>query len=160
MVFGATYMNVTNDKKLFKQVNHFTPPVMSMFFIISGMNLNVTALRTAGIIGSQLFPDSLLENMRELISAAPSQGMPVVMKRYIGLALIPTGRRCHRACIPWTEMLPAEIGSLLLTIILSSSVLYELIGPACAKMSFFLSGTIKREVIKSVEDYQPAHAVK
>ena len=48
-----------------------------------------------------------------------------------------------------------QISGVSLTIILgSSSVLYELIGPACAKMPpFFLSGTIKREVIKSVEDY-------
>ena len=160
MVFGATYMNVTNDKKLFKQVNHFTPPVMSMFFIISGMNLNVTALRTAGIIGVSYFFIRIVGKYAGAYIGCSMTGMPVTMKRYIGLALIPQAGVAIGLAFLGQRMLPAEIGSLLLTIILSSSVLYELIGPACAKMSFFLSGTIKREVIQSVEDYQPAHAVK
>ena len=46
----------------------------------------------------------------------------------------------------------------MLTIILSSSVLYELIGPACAKMSFFLSGTIKTEDREKVEKYKSKEA--
>ena len=42
-------------------------------------------------------------------------------------------------------MLPAETGNLLLTIILSSSVLYEMVGPVSAKTALFLSGSISRE---------------
>ena len=53
------------------------------------------------------------------------------------------------------SLLRTQIGDLLLTIILASSVLYELVGPACAKASFFLSGAIKQEVIDSVNRYQP-----
>ncbi|MEG2939486.1 MAG: cation:proton antiporter, partial [Oscillospiraceae bacterium] len=40
------------------------------------------------------------------------------------------------------RILPPDIGSLLLTIILSSSVLYELIGPVSAKAALRLSGVI------------------
>ena len=36
---------------------------------------------------------------------------------------------------------------MLLTIILSSSVLYELIGPACAKAALFRSGAIDKEAL-------------
>lgn len=160
MVFGATYMNVTNDKKLFKQVNHFTPPVMSMFLIISGMNLNVTALKTAGIIGVSYFLIRIVGKYAGAYIGCSLTGMPAIMKRYIGLALIPQAGVAIGLAFLGQRMLPADIGSLLLTIILSSSVLYELVGPACAKMSFFLSGTIKREVIQSAEDYKPAHAIK
>ena len=42
-------------------------------------------------------------------------------------------------------MLPPQTGALLSTIILSSGVLYEIVGPACAKLSLFLSGTVQRE---------------
>ena len=58
------------------------------------------------------------------------------------------------------RLLPGEIGHTLLTIILSSSVLYELVGPACAKASFFLSGAIKRDVIESVNRYEPPQLTK
>lgn len=160
MVFGATYMNVTNDKKLFKQVNRFTPPVMSMFFIISGMNLDVTALKTAGLIGASYFLIRIVGKYAGAYLGCAITGMPEATKRYIGLALIPQAGVAIGLAFLGQRLLPPDIGSLMLTIILSSSVLYELVGPACAKMSFFLSGTIKREVIQSVEDYQPAHAVK
>lgn len=39
----------------------------------------------------------------------------------------------------WARTLGGSAGTALETIILSSSVLYELIGPACAKLSLYLS---------------------
>lgn len=160
MVFGATYMNVADDKKLFKQINRFTPPVMSMFFIISGMNLDVTAIQTAGVIGISYFLIRIVGKYAGAYAGCALTGMPQNIKRYIGLALIPQAGVAIGLAFLGERLLPPDIGSLLLTIILSSSVLYELVGPACAKMSFFLSGTIKREVIESVEKYKPAGAVK
>jgi Kef-type K+ transport system membrane component KefB len=85
-------------------------------------------------------------------------GMPVSMKRYIGLALIPQAGVAIGLAFLGQRLLPPEIGNLMLTIILSSSVLYELIGPACAKMSFFLSGTIKTEDREKVEKYKSKEA--
>ena len=43
------------------------------------------------------------------------------------------------------------MGSALETIILSSSVLYELIGPACAKLSLYLSGSFSNEIEEVVD---------
>ena len=71
--------------------------------------------------------------------------MPASHRNYMGLALIPQAGVAIGLAFLGQRLLPAEIGNLLLTIILSSSVLYELVGPASAKLSFFLSGTIKRE---------------
>ena len=42
-------------------------------------------------------------------------------------------------------MLPPEMGTLLSTIILSSAVLYEMIGPASAKASMVLAGVISKK---------------
>ena len=42
------------------------------------------------------------------------------------------------------RLLPESLGSLLSTIILSSAVLYEMVGPACAKASLRLSHTIAK----------------
>ncbi len=86
--------------------------------------------------------------------------MPVNIKKYMGLALIPQAGVAIGLAFLGQRLLAPEIGDLLLTIILASSVLYELVGPACAKASFFLSGAIKREVIESVNRYQPARMKK
>ena len=55
MVMGTVYINVIADKDLFKQVNHFSPPIMLLFFVLSGMRLNVPMLATAGMIGVGYF---------------------------------------------------------------------------------------------------------
>lgn len=46
-------------------------------------------------------------------------------------------------------MLPAAEGTMLATIILSSAVLYELTGPACAKLALLRSGAIPHPATRS-----------
>lgn len=160
MVFGAVYMNLTDDRKLFKQINRFTPPIMSMFFIISGMNLELGAIKTAGVIGLSYFFIRIIGKYAGVYWGSMVTGMPVNIKKYMGLALIPQAGVAIGLAFLGQRLLPPEIGNLLLTIILASSVLYELVGPACAKMSFFLSGAIKREIVESVKQYQPTQMEK
>ncbi len=160
MVFGAVYMNLTDDRKLFKQINRFTPPIMSMFFIISGMNLDLGAIPTAGVIGLTYFLIRIMGKYAGVYLGCIVTAMPVNIKKYMGLALIPQAGVAIGLAFLGQRLLAPEIGDLLLTIILASSVLYELVGPACAKASFFLSGAIKREVIESVNRYQPAQMKK
>ena len=51
MVFGTVYMNTTGDEFLFDQIDSFTPPIMLLFFVISGARLNVGLLASFGIVG-------------------------------------------------------------------------------------------------------------
>ena len=55
MVMGAVYINASGNKKVFKQVNAFTPPIQMLFFVLSGMRLDLTALAAAGVIGVVYF---------------------------------------------------------------------------------------------------------
>ncbi len=160
MVFGAVYMNLTDDRKLFKQINRFTPPIMSMFFIISGMNLDLGAIHTAGVVGLSYFFIRIAGKYAGVYLGCAVTKMPVNIKKYMGLALIPQAGVAIGLAFLGQRLLPEEMGDVLLTIILSSSVLYELVGPACAKASFFLSGSIKRETIESVNRYQPPQLKK
>lgn len=155
MVFGAVYMNLTDDRKLFKQINRFTPPIMSMFFIISGMNLDLGAIRTAGVVGLAYFFIRIVGKYAGVYAGCVVTGMPVNIRKYMGLALIPQAGVAIGLAFLGQRLLAPEMGDLLLTIILASSVLYELVGPACAKMSFFLAGAVRRDVIESVNQYQP-----
>ena len=68
--------------------------------------------------------------------------MPI--RRYLGLALIPQAGVSIGLALLGQRILPAESGALLSTIILSSGVLYEMIGPACAKAAIFLSGSVPK----------------
>ena len=52
MVFGAVHANVSKGETLFKKVDRFTPPILTVFFVVSGMRLEVPALASAGVMKS------------------------------------------------------------------------------------------------------------
>lgn len=143
MVFGATYINLTEDKKLFRQINNFTPPVMSLFFIVSGMNLDVKALAHVGVIGVAYFVIRIIGKYLGTYVSCQMLGKDEKMRNYMGLALIPQAGVAIGLAFLGQRLLPEETGTLMLTIILSSSVLYEMIGPISAKLALIFSGSIK-----------------
>lgn len=145
MVFGAFYINLTEDKKLFRQINSFTPPVMSIFFIVSGMNLDIGALSTVGAIGVCYFVIRIIGKYLGTYISCMAMKTSREIRNYMGFALIPQAGVAIGLAFLAQRMLPAETGNLLLTIILSSSVLYEMVGPVSAKTALFLSGSISRE---------------
>lgn len=142
MVFGAVYINLTRDKKLFRQINNFTPPIMSIFFIVSGMNLDLTALTTVGAIGVAYFLIRIAGKYLGTYLSCQLMGTSKEIRNYMGLALIPQAGVAIGLAFLGQRILPSETGDLMLAIILSSSVLYEMIGPISAKAALFLSGSI------------------
>ena len=155
MVFGAAYINLTRDKKLFRQINNFTPPVMSIFFIVSGMNLNVNALGTVGVIGVAYFLIRIGGKYLGNYFSCVAMGTSREIRKYMGLALIPQAGVAIGLAFLGQRLLPPETGNLMLTIILSSSVLYEMVGPISAKAALFLSGSIAFKKTRDKEDTEP-----
>ena len=61
------------------------------------------------------------------------------VRNYLGLALIPQAGVAIGLAALGARILGGDMGNALQTIILASSVLYELIGPGCAKLALYLS---------------------
>ena len=55
MALGVTYINAGGRESLFTQIDGFSPPILTMFFVLSGMRLNLGMLAGAGIIGVAYF---------------------------------------------------------------------------------------------------------
>ena len=145
MVFGATYINYTKDNYLYKQLTKFTPPIMSLFFVLSGMNLNFSSLKLVGLIGVVYTIVRIIgKYVGSFIGCAVSK-TPKNHKKFLGMALVPQAGVAIGLAFLAQRILPADLGQTILTIILSSSVLYELVGPASAKASLVLSGSIPKD---------------
>ena len=142
MAFGAAYVNISGNQDLFRSVNGFTPPILLMFFVLSGMSLDLPSLKVAGVIGIGYFLIRIIGKSLGAYVGASLVHAPAATRKYLGLALIPQAGVSIGLAALGQRILPENLGTLLSTIILSSAVLYELIGPASAKASLFLSGTI------------------
>ncbi len=160
MSMGTLYINLTNDDKLFKQLNYFSPPFLLMFFVRSGMSFDLEALvNTSGSIGSSpLILIGVLYFIIRIIGkyfgaffGCLVAKKPKETRNYLGMALIPQAGVAIGLAALGARTLGGETGNALETIILASSVLYELIGPASAKLSLYLSKSYSTKLEDLVE---------
>ncbi|OLA09787.1 MAG: hypothetical protein BHW12_03505 [Coprobacillus sp. 28_7] len=133
---------------MFKQLNYFSPPILLLFFVRSGINFNLDSLfKPSGSIGTvSLILIGIIYFIVRIIGKYAGAFLgcwqvkkPKEVRNYLGLALIPQAGVAIGLAALGARTLGGEQGSALETIILASSVLYELIGPACAKLSLYLS---------------------
>lgn len=148
MVFGATYINTTHDKELYAEINYFTPPVLSLFFVLSGINLDVSALFTLGIVGVTYFLIRIIGKYLGAYLGCKLTGTDKSIRNNLGLALVPQAGVAIGLAFLGQRMLPPEIGNRMMTIILASSVLYELVGPISAKTALIRAGAIDPEQLE------------
>lgn len=145
MVFGATYINFTKDEKLFKYIDHFTPPIMLLFFVMSGMNMDLSSFATVGIVGVVYFLVRIVGKYGGAYLGCLLTKKDAKVKNYLGFALIPQAGVAIGLAFMGERMLPEGVGSTFLSIILCSSVLYEMAGPVLAKFALFKSGAITKD---------------
>lgn len=160
MSMGMVYINITGDDKLFKQLNYFSPPILLLFFVRSGLTFKLDTLIGSSVsVGAvPLLVVGILYFLVRILGkyGGAFLGCLLVKKKkevrnFLGLALIPQAGVAIGLAALGARTLGGETGSALQTIILASSVLYELIGPACAKLSLYLSKSYSDEL----EDLTP-----
>lgn len=160
MAMGTVYINITDDDKLFKQLNYFSPPVLLLFFVRSGLSFDLNALiKPSGaiggvpliVIGVLYFIVRIIGKYAGAFIGCLVTGKPKRTRNYFGLALIPQAGVAIGLAAVGARTLGGDAGNALQTVILASSVLYELIGPACAKLALYLSHSYSNKL----EDIAP-----
>ena len=175
MSMGTVYINITDDDKLFKQLNYFSPPLLLLFFVRSGLNFKLDVLVNSSgsigttplsVIGILYFFFPIVGIYAGSFLGCLAVGKPKETRNYLGLALIPQAGVAIGLAALGARTLGGDDGVALNTIILASSVLYELIGPACAKLALYLSHSYSTKledlapVETTTETGQPKTAVE
>jgi len=157
MAMGMVYINTTDDERLFRQLNYFSPPILLLFFFRSGLSFDLAALvnqsQSVGtvplvVVGVTYFLVRIIGKYLGAWSGCRLTGKSPKVRNYLGLALIPQAGVAIGLAALGARAIGGEMGHALDTIILSSSVLYELIGPGAAKLSLYLSGSYSNELEK------------
>ena len=150
MSMAMVYINTTDDSRLFKQLNYFSPPILLLFFVRSGLNFDLGAIvgvsdSAGGVslltVGVAYFFTRIVGKYGGAFLGCLLARKDKSVRNYLGLALIPQAGVAIGLAAMGARTLGGSMGQALETIILASSVLYELIGPACAKLSLYLSGS-------------------
>ena len=155
MAMGMVYINTTEDERMFRQLNYFSPPILLLFFFRSGLSFDLGSLfnqsESVGavpllVVGVIYFLVRILGKYIGAWSGCRLAGKSPKVRNFLGLALIPQAGVAIGLAALGARELGGEMGHALETIILSSSVLYELIGPGAAKLSLWLSGSYSNDL--------------
>ncbi len=144
MVFGAVLVNLSNkNKKIFNVLDPLTPPLFALFFVLAGMELNVSVL-TEGLVvfyGIIYIVVRFGGKMLGVYCAGRLTKAPAKVRKYLGLCLFPqAGVAIGLVLFVKTSpvlanAVPAvkESLDLILNIVLVSVFLNELIGPSISR---------------------------
>ena len=158
MMIGCIYTNMCKDSgKTLDVMDRFTSPIYLMFFVISGASLDLTiffnksGLLVLAVAGTYLIFRVVGKWSGAFTGASIAKCEPKI-KKYLGFALIPqAGVAIGLATTASTLFSASEnettkvAGALIIAIILTSTLVYELIGPMVSKFALKKAGEIQEE---------------
>ena len=143
---GMTIVNLypQDNKPVFDHIKSINLPVYILFFVIAGINLHIGLLVSIGTIGTiYIICRALGLISGSYISALASKADRVIRNNLgfgilsqagvaIGLSLIASNKL--------TELGHPEIGSIVVTTVAATTVVFEIIGPLSARFAITRAG--------------------
>ena len=153
MMAGAMYVNLTkNNSRTYDVLDRFTSPIYMMFFVLSGASLNLkmlfggSGLLVLGIAAAYIVFRVIGKYLGAFTGASITHCSKNV-RNYLGLTLVPQagvaiGLATTASTLFAANPSTADIASLILAIILTSTLIYELFGPMVSKFALTKAGDI------------------
>lgn len=153
MMIGAIFINFRKDAQLVvERIDQFTPPLYMLFFVISGASLNITIFASEGgyliaiIAAVYIVMRCVGKWTGAFVSSKVTKAEPSVQK-YLGFTLFPQAGvaigLATSASQTFISMGATKEGEIVLAIILTSTLVYELVGPVITKIALQKAGDIK-----------------
>jgi hypothetical protein len=151
MMAGAFYVNLRKDAlATLEVIERITPVIFMLFFVLSGADLDLSIFAGDSVL-FLLFAAGFYLVFRVLgkwagayLGATLTHCEPQVRK-YLGIALIPQAGVAIGLATSAGKSLAVinpEVGGMITAIILTSTIVYELVGPALTKMALSKAGEI------------------
>jgi Kef-type K+ transport system membrane component KefB len=135
MVMGAVIANLAQHHEYpFHAIENVESPLMVIFFVLAGASLEIGALADLGIVGGVYI---LCRSIGKIVGArlgGEISGTDRKTKRWMGLALLPQAGVPIGMALAAANQFP-EYRQILLSIIISSTVFFEIIGPVFTRLA-------------------------
>lgn len=148
MAFGTTICNTSsNEVKVFTAIEVITPAIFLCFFVLSGADLDLSSLTKVGVLGAAYVVARVIGKALGAGIGAKIGSLSSSVQQNLGFCLVPQAGVAIGLSLIAKRIIPAPHGAAIRDIILSATVIYELIGPLLTKMALFRAGEIKKENI-------------
>ena len=152
MMIGAIFINFRNDAgRTLERIDGITPPLYMLFFVISGASLDITIFASEGALTLVIialvyvFARCLGKWLGSYFGSKAVHSDPKVQK-YLGFTLFPQAGVAIGLATTANQAFPdTRQASLVLAVVLTATIIYELAGPIITKISLKKAGEISEE---------------
>ena len=161
MMLGTVFCNICEvSEELMERADRWTTPVLILFFVISGAELDLSVFAQWGVVVvglAYIVARSIGKYYGAGISARMTKCDPMIVK-YLGITLLPQAGVALGMAIKAIELGPD--GAIVRNITLFAVLIYEIVGPFLTKLALTKAGDIKEEGRKSAREEHLAQKKK
>ncbi|MEG2813445.1 MAG: cation:proton antiporter [Oscillospiraceae bacterium] len=142
MAVGAVFVNISSQAKpVMKVADGFTPPILMLFFVLSGAQLDISILPTIGLVGVTYVIVRVIGKYLGALIGGKIMKAPPAVQKYLGPALIPQAGVAIGLSLIATTVVP-QYGQTIRAVVLCATLIYEIIGPVVTKLCLKKAGEI------------------
>lgn len=150
MTIGVVLTNTVNESfehRLTRATDLFSAPIMLAFFMIAGLELDLTTLPIVGVMGVIYIVVRVIGKVSGSYVSAKAVKAPPTVVKYLGWTLIPQAGVAIDMAITANQRFATisgfeHIGSQIMTIVLAATVIYEVLGLVIVKTALGRAGEI------------------
>ncbi len=142
MVLGAVLINIKNTNfRFFEVLRTIDSPIYLLFFCLAGANLELGLLKSIGLLGLVYLICRIAGKVIGSIFGGRIVGVEDKVRRYLGWSLLPQAGVALGCALIVKNDFP-QVGGIIFTTIIATTVIFELIGPICTKVALEKAGEV------------------
>jgi len=155
LMVGFVLANTTpirSSRKIVGQLRDYMPLLFILFFFLAGAHLHISALPALGVLGIVYMLARVAGLMGGAWLGAVMGKSETKIKKYLGLGILSQAGVAIGLSLMVRQMFSEigsphalEIGAMVITTITATSIIFEIIGPICAKFALTRAGEIPKQ---------------
>jgi Kef-type K+ transport system membrane component KefB len=146
MMIGFVVINrAQQNHRLLRDVESIEEPIFILFFVLAGAHFNIQAISVAGPLALIIIVGRFSGKLIGTKIGASIAHSPLVIKKYLGYALLPKAGVTVGLVMLAQPILSPELGEILINGVLASVIINELISPPLVKYAIIKAGEAYRE---------------
>ncbi|MDG2111291.1 MAG: cation:proton antiporter [Actinomycetota bacterium] len=135
VALGATIATRASHHEIpFREIERIEWPALIVFFLLAGASLEISSLRGAGWLTLGYVVLRSVSKLAGCLFGGRLMGLPPEQGRWMGAAMLPQAGVAIGLTLLAAERFP-DIGDELIAVVISATIVFELIGPVMAKMA-------------------------
>jgi Kef-type K+ transport system membrane component KefB len=140
ITLGAVMTNVArHHQRAFHEIEHIEWPFLLLFFVLAGASMHVDVLLGVGALGLAYVLLRVVGKVGGGVLGVALAGGDPVLRRWLGPALLPQAGIALGLALIVEQRFP-EIDGYLLSLIIASTVIFEIFGPPCTRLALRRAG--------------------